>query len=292
MVDERLVVSVVQPVLERGGDQNLSRIVSLVKKATATGRTDVVVLPNHLTRSAPVSLPCELTDALADLARDNLTAIVGALPERTEECAYNTAFIIGSDGRLMGVQRKFMLSPVEASSLRPAPSVRVFDTDAARFGVVVGEDILFPDFSRVVGLSGAEVVFCPSLVAGELVRSLRTACCIRAFENRMFVVNANGIPGEVRTTKSPRGQSTIATPYVGDNLLAKGLAKEGIITAELDLARYREEKARPPEAPGKRRGRRRKYRLGPDPHRCLELLGRVGLELEVEIRSVKGAPEE
>jgi predicted amidohydrolase len=166
--------------------------------------------------------------------------------------------------------------------------MRVFDAPSARLAVVVGEDLLFPDFCRIAALSGAEVVLCPSLVAGGVVRNLRTACRARAFEGSVFVANANGIPADRSGQRLIVGGSTVAGPYCGRNVLAALGPGEGVATARLDIGRLRADR-RAPQGSGPA-GRVR--RLGLDPNRSVELLGRLGLELDVEIRTVKGSGED
>ncbi len=89
----------------------------------------------------------------------------GTVPEINEGNWYNTALLFTPDGKILGRQRQTHRSPVErVQELNVSEELRVFNTSVGRIGFVVGEDVHYPEVSRILALQGANVLIHPMAV--------------------------------------------------------------------------------------------------------------------------------
>jgi len=120
----------------------------------------------------------------------------------------------------------------------PAPVVA---TPFGRLAVVVGDDVVVPELTRLVTLAGAEVVCHPTAeISGPGASGLELARTARAYENLVAWASANGGP-EAGTLALPgllRGRSAILGPD-GRTLAELEDAREGAVVAGVDLAELR-----------------------------------------------------
>ncbi len=111
--------------------------------------------------------------------------IVLSLYERDEHLVYNTAVLLGPDGKLIGKYRKVCLPHGEVENgVAPGSDYPVFDTKFGKVGMMVCYDGFFPEVARELTNRGAEVIAWP--VWGCNPR-LATA---RACENHVYVVSS------------------------------------------------------------------------------------------------------
>lgn len=132
------------------------------------------------------SLPGPTTEALGNIARRNRCYIVAGLYERVGSVVYNTAVLIGRDGRLVGSYRKTHL-PFEESEagITPGDAYPVFDTDFGKVGVMICWDLQFPEAARALAMNGAEIILLPIWGGSEVLARAR------AIENHVFLVSAS-----------------------------------------------------------------------------------------------------
>lgn len=84
------------------------------------------------------------------------------LPDEDGEL-YHQAFVFGVDGAVAGVQRSCHRSPVErALGVAASDRLDVFDTPAGTLGLVVGEDLYYPEVARVLTRQGADLLIAPT----------------------------------------------------------------------------------------------------------------------------------
>jgi len=76
--------------------------------------------------------------------------------------AYNTAFLWGPDGKLIGTTDKVFLTESERTTLDLTPgdlaAVRAFDTEMGKIGVAISLDAFTPEYLRVLDGQGARIV--------------------------------------------------------------------------------------------------------------------------------------
>ncbi|MBE0466089.1 MAG: carbon-nitrogen hydrolase family protein, partial [Candidatus Desulforudis sp.] len=159
--------------------ENLARARAMVLEAARSGCA-VAVLPEmfncpytheFFNRFAETHPEGETFEMLANTAGEGGVYLIGgSLPERENGHVYNTCFVYGPDGRLLGRQRKIHLFDVELESLlfresdtlSPGTELNVFPTPLAVFGVAVCFDVRFPELARALTLKGAEILVIPA----------------------------------------------------------------------------------------------------------------------------------
>lgn len=142
--------------------------------------------------------------------------IGGSHPVFRDGLLYNTAHLFAPSGNVY-TQDKLHITPVERAegNIHPGTAIRIFKTPLARIAIQVCYDIEFPEVSRLLTLSGAEIIFVP-FYTEEKKAYYRVRHCAqaRAVENFIYVV----ITGSVGNMKTRIGsfmhysQAAILTP--------------------------------------------------------------------------------
>ena len=128
-------------------------------------------------------IPGPTTRYFGELARKHNLHIALSLHERDGHLVYNTAVLLGSDGRLIGKYRKVCLPPSEAAAgIAPGKDYPVFDTKFGKVGLMVCYDGFFPEVARELANRGAEVIAWPVYGCNPLLAQAR-AC-----ENHVYLV--------------------------------------------------------------------------------------------------------
>ena len=164
----------------------------LIEEAAAK-KADLVVLPETLTfynsggtyadRAEPVPGPS--TEYFGTLAKRLDLYIVAGLVERDGRLVYNTAVLVGPDGKLAGKYRKVTLPRGEIEGgITPGASYPVFATRFGKLGMMICYDGFFPEVARQLGNRGAEVIAWPVWGCNPLLGAAR-AC-----ENHVYVVSS------------------------------------------------------------------------------------------------------
>ena len=181
--------------------------------------------------------------AVATWAKSRGAHVVIGFPERAAGGRlYNSAALIGPDGRVKDVYRKLHLFDAEKRWFAPGDRApRVSRVGPARIGMLVCYDWRFPEIARVLALAGADLIAHPSnLVVPALAQQ---AMPVRALENRVYAVTANRVGAEARpgVTLTFTGRSQIVDVN-GGILVAAGARGTKALVAELDLARARDKR--------------------------------------------------
>jgi hypothetical protein len=146
---------------------------------------------------------------------------------------------------VLGYSEKLNLAYAEKELVAPGGSLPVIETRFGRLGVLIGQDIMYPELARLLAIQGADLLIgiaaIPGPAAGAMVRR---AMALRTEENQIFgaasfLVGPN-LLGQENVTDY-HGQSALLAPISltvkGDGVLIEtGTDRtEGIITAELDM---------------------------------------------------------
>lgn len=76
---------------------------------------------------------------------------------------YHQAVVFGADGSILGVQRAAYRSPAERSlGVGAGEHLDVVTTPFGTLGLVVGEDLYYPEVARLLTLHGAEILVAPT----------------------------------------------------------------------------------------------------------------------------------
>jgi predicted amidohydrolase len=159
----------------------------------ARQKADLVVLPETITATgngvsyldAAQPIPGPATDYFSELAHQHALYLVTGLVERDKHLIYNTAVLIGPDGKLIGNYRKVALPRTEIEAgIMPGHDYPVFDTRFGKVGIMVCYDGFFPEVARQLSLHGAEVIAFPVAGCNPLL------VAARACENHVFLVSS------------------------------------------------------------------------------------------------------
>ena len=173
----RLVTTKVNPPQGSGVEGNLNLISGLLERiGREVEKPDLILLPENLnTRNVDLPLSERVQSAdgayvrfLSGFARKLNSYLVTTFAEIEDGNCYNTAVLIGRDGRLAGKYRKVHLTLSESESgFLPGDSFPVFELDFGRTGIATCWDNWFPESVRMLRLNGAEIVLFPLAGDGE-----------------------------------------------------------------------------------------------------------------------------
>ena len=220
---DRFTIGLVQ--MACGGDPDVNRAAALDGIRTAARRgADIVCLQELF--AAPYfcqtedarcfdlaeEIPGRSTAACAALARElGVVVIVPVFERRAPGLYHNAAAVIDATGGLVGQYRKLHIpdDPQYFEKFYFTPGdlgYRVFETRAARIGVLICWDQWYPEAARLTSLQGAEVIFYPSAIGwvpsdGGAARQVqcdawRTVQRSHAIANGVYVAAVNRVGHE------------------------------------------------------------------------------------------------
>jgi predicted amidohydrolase len=172
--------------------ENCEEFAPLIAEA-ARQKADLVVLgetvptaslkPNVVQYAEAVPGPS--TEYFGTLAAKHHLHIALSLYERDAHLVYNTAVLLGPDGKLIGKYRKVCLPHGEVEKgIAPGHDYPVFDTAFGKVGLMVCYDGFFPEVARELSNRGAEVIAWPVWGCDPLLARAR-AC-----ENHVYLVSS------------------------------------------------------------------------------------------------------
>jgi N-carbamoylputrescine amidase len=251
-------------------DANLEKGAERVREAARLG-AEVVCLPElfraqYFCQREDIALfdlaepiPGPSTEMLGKVAREENVVVVASLFERRAPGLYhNTAAVIESDGRVVGIYRKMHIpdDPLYYEKFYFTPGdlgFRAFDTSAGRIGTLVCWDQWYPEAARITALHGANVLFYPTAIGWHphekeefgpaQYEAWQTIQRAHAIANGVYVaaVNRVGIEhGDVRGNRAVGpglefwGGSFLADPF-GRVIAQAAHDREEILIGEIDL---------------------------------------------------------
>jgi predicted amidohydrolase len=147
----------------------------------------------HDSISAVSDFEQQVKDLHRDLAKRHRVMIVGgSMPVKSAQGIFNCAHVVSASGKVETF-RKMMPTPWERDpwGISGAREPMVFDTGAAKIGVLICYDIEFPLLSRALAEAGAEVIVAPSNTETEWgYWRVRYGCQARALENQIYTVQS------------------------------------------------------------------------------------------------------
>jgi predicted amidohydrolase len=159
----------------------------------ARQKADLVVLGETLTyyglgksfAEVAEPIPGPSTEYFGKLAKQHDLYIVAGLVEKSGHLIYNTAALIGPDGKLVGKYRKVCLPRGEVEAgIAPGDDYPVFPTRFGKVGMMVCYDGFFPEVARQLTNRGAEVIAWPVWGCNPMLARAR-AC-----ENHVYLVSS------------------------------------------------------------------------------------------------------
>jgi len=182
-------------------DRNLRKILRRIEKAAAEGARVVVFPECALTgfdRDYFLTLTWErIARGEKEIARaarkKNLYVIYGTITDSGKKRPFNTAIVVGPDGR--EIHRYHKMLP--ESWFEPGPRLSLFEIDGVKCTMIICHDQRYPELVRIPVLAGARICFSPAFEVNTLRACLRKAdgyrCQVvaRAVENNIWFVESN-----------------------------------------------------------------------------------------------------
>jgi agmatine deiminase len=180
MNGRRVRIGLIQTIVSQDLDANLEKALDYTESAIRRG-AQIICLPELFrTPYFPQEPRCDFsafaetipgptTDAFADLARENRVTLIAPLFEYIPPGEYyNSAVVIGTDGRISSTYRKIHIpfDPLfyEKNYFRPGDRYQVVDAGCARIAVLICYDQWFPEAARIAVLQGAEILLYPTAI--------------------------------------------------------------------------------------------------------------------------------
>ncbi|MEX2115083.1 MAG: carbon-nitrogen hydrolase family protein, partial [Pirellulales bacterium] len=222
------VAGVVLKWIRTDKEANFRRAEPLIREAAAGGARIVCTTECFLDgyAIADKSIPLDVYRALGEqvpggpyferLARlaDELDIhLIAGLLEADGDARYNTAVVLGPDGKLVGKYRKQKLQH-ELVRNTPGNVSRLWSTPYGKLGVMICADRTEPDIVQQFCSAGADFLICPS---GGMFGPAKNDPIVqaRSRENGVYIVFVH--PAEFLVT-DPKGQIVTAELF-GDRLL-------------------------------------------------------------------------
>ncbi len=203
--------------------------------------------------AAAQTIPGPTTELIGGIAKKSGVMIIMPLFEKVIEGEYyNTAAVIGVDGKVVGMYRKTHIPMVKNPT---GDSVYekfyfclgnlgfpVFDTPFdVKFGIIICYDRHFSETGRMIALGGADVLFVPSASAGLTCNLWEVELQFQAMSNVMYVGGVNRVGKDTGISSSGKhfGASMVINPR-GEVIGRAGNETDEIVYAELNLELMRE----------------------------------------------------
>ena len=153
-------------------EDNRRRAAEAIEFAFAKG-ANLVVLPEMMISGYVVDragldavaepVPGPTTDAWGRLAAQGAGYVVGGLCERDDERLFNSAVVMGPDGKLIGHYRKTHLFGDEKLVFAPGDlGFPLVTTEFGTIGLCVCYDLRFVEVVRLMALQGADLICVPT----------------------------------------------------------------------------------------------------------------------------------
>lgn len=159
----------------------------------------------------------EIRDRFSQLAiRYNVNIITGSLPGIVNNGLVNIGFLCHRNGKTDKYE-KIHITPDEASywGMQGGNTLKVFDTDAGKVGVLICYDVEFPELSRLLAKQGMQILFVPFLTDTQnSYMRVRFCAQARAIENECYVAIAGSVGNlpKVSNMDIQYAQTAVLTP--------------------------------------------------------------------------------
>ncbi len=221
---------------------NLGKIRDFVSRARDAG-VELVVFPEMVDTgySMPVIQACATpwtkgaVPELQQVAKAFSISIVCGVSERDNSLIYNSQVCIDANGRMVAKYRKihlFAAAPIEEDKcFSPGNQLTLFAVAELRLGLSICYDLRFPELYRTLAVEkDANVFVISSAWPFPRVEHFRTLAIARAIENQSYVIAANRVGRDDRTTFC--GTSAIIDPY-GVVIASASADREELVCAEI-----------------------------------------------------------
>ncbi len=146
----------------------------------------------------------------------NINIISGSMPEVIDDKLYNAGYLCKRDGSVERYE-KIHITPDERKvwGMVGGSSLKAFDTDCGKIGILICYDSEFPELSRILADEGMNILFVPFLTDTQNGFSrVRNCSQARAIENECYVAIAGSVGNlpKVHNMDIQYAQSMVFTP--------------------------------------------------------------------------------
>ena len=209
---------------------------------------------NHLTESAAIRELAGYTERIVQRFSElsisyNINIITGSMPTMQDGRLFNVGFLCRRDGTIEKFE-KLHITPDEEMiwGLKGGNTLKVFDTDCGKIGVLICYDVEFPELSRLLADDGMDILFVPFLTDTQNgFARIKNCSLARAIENECYVAIAGSVGNlpNVHNMDIQYAQSMVLTPcdfpFPADGIKAEATPNtEMILIADVDLDLLRE----------------------------------------------------
>ncbi len=194
----------------------------------------------------------DIREAMLSLAVSyNINIVAGSMPvyDEASKELYNVSHLLRRDGT-WETQHKLHITPDERSywGLRGGSSLKAFDTDVGKIGILVCYDVQFPELSRVLMEQGIKVLFVPFWTDTKNgYQRVRRCAQARAIENECYVAITGSVGNlpNVENVDIQYSQSAVFSPsdfaFPHDAVVSEATPNtEMTLVVDLDLEKLRE----------------------------------------------------
>jgi len=188
----RLASAHLRPQKGKSAMENCRQFAPLIAEA-GEKQADLICLPECLTMygtgldyaDVAEPIPGPSTEYFGKLARKHNLYIVAGLLEKSGDLVFNTAALMGPDGKFVGKYRKVCLPREEIEhGISPGHDYPIFDTRFGKLGMMICWDVHFPEVARNLANQGAEIIAMPIWGGNP------TLAKARAIENQFYLVTS------------------------------------------------------------------------------------------------------
>ncbi|MDR1020601.1 MAG: hypothetical protein LBL73_07580, partial [Synergistaceae bacterium] len=145
---------------ENDAAYNAAKIRSLL--AETSGPSDIIVLPENALYGTEFTKQSADTGFFAELARERGSYLVGTFVESEGDNHYITAVLYDRKGNAAGRYRKTHLNGREKLWASPGDDIPVFTTDIGRIGIIIGDEVRYPEIAGLLAVGRADMIAIPS----------------------------------------------------------------------------------------------------------------------------------
>ena len=232
--------------------KNLGKIISYIKNAASKNAklcafpefmmfyTNSTQTPKQLASLAE-TINGNFVTTIAKAAKENRIQVIGSFYEksRKKDRVYDTSFVIDNSGKVISTYRKIHLYDAlgfkESDKIVSGSKItKPVNTTLGKTGMMICYDLRFPEMSRSLAASGAEILVVPSAwVKGNMKEEhWITINKTRAIENGCYVI----APDQVGNIYC--GRSLVVDPY--GKILLDMKKKQGVGFVDIDLNKVKQ----------------------------------------------------
>jgi predicted amidohydrolase len=160
----------------------------------------------------------------------------GSVLECVDDKLYNTAYLFGPDGKLIGAQRQTHRTPREiAWGIAPGDALNVFDIGSARVGFVLGADVGYPEVSRILALQNANLLIHQAAYPGWHGEHFLTDLWREVQANQVFGLQVCAVGKEFKGKSAVYAPVEMTDKHRGILAQASRRDRESIVSGSLDF---------------------------------------------------------